>query len=578
MIKQLSAFIGEYKKDVLLSPTFVILEVIMEVLIPYAMAYLIDFGIEPGDMNVIIKLGACLVVAALLSLLFGALAGCYAASGSAGYAKNLRKGLYYKIQDYSFYNIDKFSTGSLITRLTTDITNVQMAFMMIIRLGVRCPVMLVFALIMSFSISARLSLIFLLILPVLAGGLYLIIRKAHPIFESVFRTYDKLNNVVQENLRGIRVVKSFVREDYEKEKFRSISQRIYEQFSKAEKLLAFNGPLMQLCIYSAILLISWFGAVHIVAGNLTTGQLVSLISYAMQVLMSLMMLSLVFVMITISQASAERICEALNETPDITNPAEPQYTVANGDIDFENVGFSYAKDAGKLCLSHIDLHIRSGQTVGVIGGTGSSKSTLVQLIPRFYDVTQGAVKVGGVDVRDYDLQALRQQVAMVLQKNILFSGTVKDNLRWGDAGAGEEEMKEACVMAQADGFVGEFPGGYDYQIEQGGNNVSGGQRQRLCIARALLKKPKILILDDSTSAVDTKTEALIRQAFQSNLAGVTKIIIAQRVSSIMDADQIIVLDHGEINAIGNHQELLANNAIYQEVYYSQTKGGDDHAA
>ena len=578
MIKQLSAYIGEYRKDTILTPTFVILEVIMEVLIPYAMAYLIDFGIEAGNLNVIVKLGACLVAAALISLLFGALSGYYAASASAGYAKNLRKGLYYKVQEYSFYNIDKYSTASLITRLTTDVTNVQMAFMMIIRIAVRCPVMLVFALVMAFSISAKLALIFLLILPVLAGGLFLIIHNAHPIFESVFRTYDKLNNVVQENLRGIRVVKSFVREDYEKEKFCSISQKIYERFSKAEKILAFNSPLMQLCVYAAILLTSWFGAVHIVSGDLTTGQLVSLISYAMQVLMSLMMLSLVFVMITISRASAERISEVLNEVPDIRDSDEPLFTVANGDIDFENVGFSYAKDPNKLCLSNINLHIRSGQTIGIIGGTGSSKSTLVQLIPRFYDVTQGVLKVGGVDVKKYDLHALRQQVAMVLQKNILFSGTIKDNLRWGDATASDERMKEVCEMAQADGFISEFAEGYDYEIEQGGNNVSGGQRQRLCIARALLKKPKILILDDSTSAVDTKTEALIRQAFQQSLAGVTKIIIAQRVSSIMDADQIIVLDHGEIDAIGNHQDLLANNAIYQEVYYSQMKGDDNHAA
>ncbi len=578
MIKQLSRFVGEFKKDAILTPTCVILEVVLEVLIPFVMASLIDQGIEGGNLSVIFKLGTLLIGAALLSLVFGALSGYFAASASAGYAQNLRKALYYKVQDYSFFNMDKYSTASLITRLTTDVTKVQMAFMMIIRIAVRCPVMLTFSLLMAFTVSSRLAWIFVGVIPILGGGLYLIMSNAHPVFEKVFRTYDKLNNVVQENLRGIRVVKSFVREEHEKEKFYSVSQKIYQLFSKAEKILAFNSPLMQFSMYCCILLTSWFGAKLIVGGSLTTGQLVSLISYAMQILMSLMMLSMVFVMITISRASAERIVEALNEVPDIQDNAAPVFTVANGDIVFENVGFSYAKDPQKLCLSNINLQIRSGQTIGIIGGTGSSKSTLIQLIPRFYDVTCGRLLVGGVDVRQYDLTALRRQVAMVLQKNILFSGSVKDNLRWGDETADDSQMEDACRLAQADGFVREFAQGYDYHIEQGGSNVSGGQRQRLCIARALLKKPKILILDDSTSAVDTKTDALIRQAFREQLADTTKIIIAQRVSSVMDADQIIVLEQGQINGVGTHQQLLAENTIYQEVYYSQTKGEDDHVA
>ncbi|MEG2212848.1 MAG: ABC transporter ATP-binding protein [Clostridiales bacterium] len=567
MIKQLAGFVGKYKRDAIFSPVFIVLEVLVEVLIPLIMANLIDFGIEAGNMQIIVKLGVFLIAAAVVSLCFGVLSGYYAASAAAGYAKNLRQALYYKMQDYSAYNIDQYSTASLITRLTTDVSNVQMAFMMVIRIAVRYPVMLIFSLIMAFMINSRLALIFVGIVPILSGGLYLIMTRAHPVFEKVFQTYDKLNNVVQENLRGIRVVKSFVRENHENQKF-----------SKAERILSFNNPLMQFCMYCCMLLISWFGAKMIVGGSMSTGQLVSLIAYTMQILMSLMMLSMVFVMITISRASMERVIQALNEQPDIHDSAAPVLAVPNGDIVFENVNFSYAKDLNKLCLSDINLHIESGQTIGIIGGTGSSKSTLIQLIPRFYDVTAGRLLVGGVDVRDYDLAVLRQQVAMVLQKNILFSGTIKDNLRWGREKAGDEEMIQACKLAQAHDFIMEFPDGYDTYIEQGGSNVSGGQKQRLCIARALLKQPRILILDDSTSAVDTATDALIRKAFREQIPHITKIIIAQRVASVMDADQIIVMDRGRIVAVGSHQQLLEQNNIYQEVYYSQTKGEDDHAA
>ena len=460
-----------------------------------------------------------------------------------------------------------------MTRLTTDITNIQNAYQMIIRVAVRCPVMLVFSLIMAFSINPELSLIFLCCIPVLGVGLYLIMSRAHPIFERVFKIYDKLNNVVQENLRGIRVVKSFVREDYEKEKFDAISEDIYNDFSKAEKILSFNMPLMQFCIYACMLLISWFGARLIVGSSMTTGQLMSLITYTMQILMSLMMLSMVFVMITISRASAERVVEILDEKSDLHNSENPVYEVKNGDIRFDNVEFSYKKGKGKPCLKNINLTIRSGETVGIIGGTGSSKSSLVQLIPRLYDVTKGSVSVGGVDVREYDIETLRNEVAMVLQKNVLFSGTIKENLRWGNENATDEELVHACRLAQADDFIRQFPDGYDTYIEQGGTNVSGGQKQRLCIARALLKKPKILILDDSTSAVDTKTDALIRKAMRTEIPGTTKIIIAQRVSSVENADKIIVLDEGEINAIGTHDELLKTNEIYREVYTSQQKGG-----
>lgn len=573
MIKRLAACVRQYKKDSILTPLYVTMEVVLEVIIPLLMARLIDFGIDGGSMSYIVKMGVALVVAAIISLIFGALSGRSAAIASAGFAKNLRHDMFYNVQGFSFSNIDKFSTASIVTRLTTDITNIQNAYQMIIRIAVRCPVMLIFSLIMAFSINHQLSLIFLACIPILGVGLYLIMSKAHPIFERVFKTYDKLNNVVQENLRGIRVVKSFVREDYEKEKFGTISEDIYNDFSKAEKTLAYNMPLMQFCVFASMLLISWFGARLIVGSTMTTGELMSLITYTMQILMSLMMLSMVFVMITISRASAERIVEVLNEESDLHNPKHPVYEVKDGAIRFDNVEFSYKKGSGKPCLKGINLTINAGETVGIIGGTGSSKSSLVQLIPRLYDVTEGSVSVGGVDVRDYDIETLRNEVAMVLQKNVLFSGTIKENLRWGSENATDEELVHACKLAQADGFITQFPDGYDTYIEQGGTNVSGGQKQRLCIARALLKKPKILILDDSTSAVDTQTDAQIRQAMRDEIPGTTKLIIAQRISSIEDADKIIVLDEGEINAVGTHEELLETNEIYREVYTSQQKGG-----
>ena len=573
MIKRLAGCIREYKKDSILTPIYVTLEVVLEVIIPFLMARLIDYGIDGGSMPYIWKMGITLVIAAVISLIFGALSGRSAAIASAGFAKNLRRDMFYNVQGFSFSNIDKFSTASIVTRLTTDVTNIQNAYQMIIRIAVRCPVMLVFSLTMAFSINPQLSLIFLACIPVLGVGLYLIMSRAHPVFERVFKKYDKLNNVVQENLHGIRVVKSFVREDYEKEKFGNISEEIYQDFSKAEKTLAFNAPLMQFCMFACMLLISWFGARLIVGTSMTTGELMSLITYTMQILMSLMMLSMVFVMITISRASAERIVEVLEEKSDLHNGENPVYAVENGDIRFDHVTFSYKKGKGKPCLRDIDLTINAGETVGIIGGTGSSKSSLVQLIPRLYDVTEGSVSVGGVDVRDYDLETLRNEVAMVLQKNVLFSGTIKENLRWGNETATDEELVHACKLAQADGFIQQFPDGYDTYIEQGGTNVSGGQKQRLCIARALLKKPKILILDDSTSAVDTETDALIRRAMREEIPGTTKLIIAQRISSIQDADKILVLDNGEISAVGTHDELLKDSEIYREVYTSQQKGG-----
>lgn len=575
MIKQLAAHIKDYKTASIKTGIYVSFEVLMEVAIPFLMAYLIDYGIEAGNMNLIIGLGLGMLLAAGLSLFFGLLSAHYAAKASAGYAKNLRQAIFYKVQEFSFTNIDKFSTASLITRQTTDITNIQNAYQMIIRVAVRAPIMLIFSLVMAFSINPELSLIFLAVIPLLGVGLYVIVVKAHPIFEKVFRTYDHLNNVVQENLRGIRVVKSFVREDHEEKKFEEVSERIYQQFSKAEKILAFNAPLMQFAIYTSILLISWFGAQMIVSGYMTTGQLASLITYATSILMSLMMLSFVFVMITISRASAERVVEVLNETVDLENPNSPVTTVKNGNVTFTNVGFSYSNSFDKLCLQDVNLKIASGQTIGIIGGTGSSKSSLVQLIPRLYDVTTGIVEVGDVDVRKYDLQTLRDAVSVVLQKNILFSGTIKENLRWGNKEATDEQMIHACKLAQADEFISAFPDGYDTYIEQGGGNVSGGQKQRLCIARALLKNPKILILDDSTSAVDTRTDALIREAFLKEIPHITKFIIAQRIASVMDADAIIVMEEGRIDAMGSHEELLASNEIYQEVYHSQLKGGND---
>lgn len=569
---------GQYKKDSLLAPTFVIFEVIIEVIIPLLMASMIDYGIVPGDMSFIIKLGAVLIVATIFSLVFGVLSGNYAARASAGFAKNLRQRIFYMVQDFSFFNIDKFSTAGLVTRLTTDITNVQNAYQVIIRVAVRSPVMLIFSLLMAFSINPRLSLVFLAVIPFLGVGFYLIINHVHPVFVRVFRTYDKLNNVVQENLRGIRVVKSFVREEYEKSKFNSVSEKIYQDFSTAEKILAFNAPLMQFSAYCCILLISWFGAKMIVAASLTTGQFVSLIFYISQILMSLMMLSIVFVMIIISRASAERIVEVLTEKSDLTNKENPVLTVKNGAVSFQNVSFSYTKNPDKLCLKNINLEVASGETIGIIGGTGSCKTTLIQLVPRLYDVTLGSVLVGGIDVRNYDIQALREEVAVVLQKNILFSGTVKKNLRWGNKDASDEELVHACKLAQAHDFIMSFPAGYDTYLEQGGSNVSGGQKQRLCIARALLKKPKILILDDSTSAVDTKTEALIRRVLREEISETTRFIISQRVASVMDADKIIIMDNGIIAAVGTHQELLKTNTIYQEVYYSQTRGGHSHDA
>lgn len=579
MVRKLLRSVREYKTSSLLAPLFVTCEVILEVIIPMLMANLIDFGIEAGNMQYILKMGLALVICCIVSLTFGALSGKYAAVASAGFAKNLREDMYNKVQEYSFSNIDKFSTASIVTRLTTDITNIQNAYMMSIRVAVRCPIMLIFALFMAFQINSHLAPIFVIAIPILAVGLVIIISNAKRIFERVFRTYDKLNNVVQENLHGIRVVKSFVREDHETEKFCSVSKEIYQDFSKAEKILAFNAPLMQFCAYGCMLLISWLGAKLIVAsGNnpavgMTTGDLTSMFSYTMQILMSLMMFSMVFVMITISYASMERAEEILDEKSDLHNPENPVYEVKDGSIEFDHVNFVYGKNADKLCLDNVNLKIPSGATVGIIGGTGSSKSTLVQLIPRLYDATEGAVKVGGRDVREYDIESLREEVAMVLQKNVLFSGTIKDNLRWGKEDATDEEMRHVCQLAQADEFIQTFPDGYDTYIEQGGTNVSGGQKQRLCIARALLKKPKILILDDSTSAVDTKTDALIRMAFREEIPNTTKIIIAQRISSVEDADLILVLDDGKINGMGTHEELLANNEIYREVYESQQKGG-----
>ena len=575
IIKTLMKQIKEYKKDTILSPFFVALETVMEVLIPFLMAYLIDDGINKNDMNAIYRIGGLLVICAVLSLVFGILSGKYSAKASAGFAKNLRKSMYHNVQNFSFSNIDKFSTASIITRHTTDITNVQMAFQMIVRIAVKMPLLLIFSLIMTFTINARLSLIFLVMVPFLAIGLYLIATKAHPIFEYTFKVYDKLNEITQENIKGIRVVKSYVTEEKEIDKFNGVSKEIYDNFSKAEKLVALNNPLMQFSADVVIILISLIGGIFIINTSLTTGELTSLISYAMQILMSLMMISMVLVMIMISRASAERIVEILNEESDLKNKENPIMEVKDGSISFENVGFSYAKDKNKECLKDINVEIKSGETVGIIGGTGSSKTTFVQLIPRLFDVTEGSVKVSGVDVRDYDIETLRNQVAMVLQKNVLFSGTIKENMRWGDENATDEEIINACKQAQADEFVRSFPNGYDTYIEEGGTNVSGGQKQRLCIARALLKKPKILILDDSTSAVDTKTDSLIRKAFKEELPNITKLIIAQRISSVQDADKIIVLDGGKINGIGTHEELLESNEIYREVYTSQTKVGDE---
>ena len=577
MIKKLASYVKEYKKYAILTPIFVILEVVMEVIIPLLMAKIIDVGIQNNDIKYILEIGVLLIVSAIMSLIFGMLSGKFAAKASAGYSKNLRKAMFHKIQDYSFENIDKFSTSSLVTRMTTDVTNVQMAFQMIIRILVRGPIMMIFALLMVLSINAKISLIFFIAIPVLGAVLMFITLKAHPNFEKVFKKYDKLNRVVQENLGAIRVVKAYVREKHENKKFKEVNDEVYTNFKKAEKIVAFNAPAMQLTIYTCILLISWIGSKTIVAGGMQTGELSSIVTYAWQILTSLMMLSMVFVMVIMAQSSAERIIEVIDEEPTIKNKENAIKEVKDASIEFENVTFAYSdeEEEGKNALENINLKIKSGETIGIIGGTGSSKSSLVQLIPRLYDVTKGKVKVGGIDVRDYDIKALRDSVAMVLQKNVLFSGTIAENLRWGKKDADEEELQEICKLSQADSFIQEFPSKYDTLLDQGGTNVSGGQKQRICIARAILKQPKILILDDSTSAVDTKTDALIRKAFREKIPNTTKIIIAQRVSSIEDADQIIVLNEGKIDGIGTSKELLETNQIYREVYESQMKGGDD---
>lgn len=575
MNKTLLKSVREYKKQSVMAPLLVVLEVFMEVLIPLEMAKIIDVGIAQGDMNYIIQRGVILVVMAMLALFFGVQAGNMAAVAGAGYAKNLRHDIFYKIQEFSFHNIDHFSTSGLVTRMTTDITNVQMAYMMSIRLLARAPIMVILSWVMTLLLNKKAALLFLIVVPVLGGTLIFIAKKAHPHFIKVFDEYDVLNNSVQENVNASRVVKAFVREDYEVKKFHGISQYVYNLFTKAEKIVAWNSPVMQFVMYTVVILLVLIGGKSIIGGQMETGELTSIIVYALQIIGALMMVTFVFVMIMIAQASTDRITEVLEEVPEMQDKENAVKTVDNGEIVFNHVNFSYAGEGGNLSLKDINLHIESGQTIGIIGGTGSAKSTLVQLIPRLYDVTGGQVKVGGVDVRDYDLKVLRDQVSMVLQKNVLFTGTIYDNIRWGDKDASEEEVKRVCRLAQADGFVQEFPDGYNTQIVQGGNNVSGGQKQRLCIARALLKRPKILILDDSTSAVDTKTDALIRKAFREEIPDTTKIIIAQRISSIEDADQIIVLDDGKVMGVGTSEELLKTNDIYREVYESQVKGGGE---
>ncbi|PWM49929.1 MAG: ABC transporter [Clostridiales bacterium] len=574
MIKELAKRIGEYRLKTALTPVMAALEVACEVAIPLVVAALVDKGIDAGDMSMIKRYGIYLVALAFLSLVFGVLSGRLAAVSSAGFSRNLRRDIFNQVQEFSFRNIDKFSTAGLITRMTTDVGNVQMAFQMLIRIAVRGPLMLIFSMIMAFSLSKKLSLTFAVIVPVLAVGLFLMIKATFPIFDRVFKTYDRLNNIVQENLRGIRVVKAFVREKHEREKFESTSEEIYRDFSKAERIMALNSPLMQFCVYTAMLAIAYFGAKLITANELTTGELMSLLTYTGQIMMSMMMLSMIFVMLTISGASAKRIVEVLAEKSDLTDGANPLTEMKNADISFENVSFSYTDDENKLCLKNINLHIPQGSMVGIIGATGSGKSSLVQLIPRLYDTTRGRITIGGRDVREYELESLRNQVALVLQKNVLFSGTIAENLRWGDENASGEELQKACRIACAEEFIEKFPEKYETHIEQGGTNVSGGQKQRLCIARALLKKPKILILDDSTSALDTKTDASIRAALRADLQEMTKIIISQRISSIKDADFIAVLDAGEINAVGTHEELLRDNAIYREIYQAQQRGGD----
>lgn len=569
--------VREYKKLAMITPILISLEVVIECIIPFITATLVN-EIKGGcDLNTIIKYGIILIVMAFLSLAFGGVAGTTSATAACGYAKNLRKDIFYSIQDYSFENIDKFSTSSLITRMTTDVTNVQNAFMMIIRMAIRSPLMLIFAFVMAFVMGGRMAWIFLVVVPILAIGLGLVIYKTFPLFRKVFKKYDALNKSIQENIKGMRVVKSFVREEYEQNKFEVAAQDVCADFTKAERILAINGPLMQFCMYVVMVFVLSFGSYTIISSrgsDFDIGQFSAILTYSFMILSSLMMLSMVFVMITLAGESAKRIVEVLNEKSTLTNIEKPIYSVKDGSISFENVSFKYSVKAERMVLSNINLQIRSGETIGIVGGTGASKSSLIQLIPRLYDATEGIVKVGGMDVRNYDLDTLRNQVAVVLQKNILFSGTIKENLRWGNKEATDEELVEACKLACADEFINQFPMSYDTYVEQGGANLSGGQKQRLCIARALLKKPKILILDDSTSAVDTKTDAKIRKAFREYIPDTTKLIIAQRTASVEDADRIIVMDGGIINGIGTHKQLLEENAIYREIYYSQNKAGD----
>lgn len=577
MLKDLMKCVREYKKASLQAPVLVSLEVVMECIIPFIISKLVN-EIKAGcELSVIIRYGVILIVMATLSLIFGIGAGNACSTASCGFAKNIRKDMFYNIQNFSFANIDKFSTSSLVTRLTTDISNVQMAYMMIVRIAIRCPLMLVFAFVMAFIMGGKMAVIFLFVIPVLAVGLGLVIRSAMPLFKKVFRKYDRLNASIQENIKGMRVVKSYVREDFEQQKFAAAAEDVCMDFTKAEKILAFNNPLMQFCLYSVMIFVLYFGSYTIITSkglDLDVGQFSALLTYNFQILSSLMMLSMVFVMITMASESARRIVEVLDEKSTLSNPENPVYDVKDGSIDFDNVSFKYSEKADKMALADIDLHIKSGQTIGIIGGTGSSKSSLIQLISRLYDATEGTVKVGGRDVREYDLDTLRNQVAVVLQKNVLFSGTIKENLRWGNKNATDEEMKAACELAQADEFIMRLPNQYDTYIEQGGSNVSGGQKQRLCIARALLKKPKVLILDDSTSAVDTRTDSLIRKGFKEYIPETTKIIIAQRISSVQEADRIIVMDGGKIVDCGTHEELMKTSEIYQEVYESQNKAGD----
>ena len=578
MIKTLARSIREYKKPAILTPLLVIVEVILECIIPFTIANLVNQMQAGCGMDVIVNYGVQLLIMAALSLVFGVAAGNSCATASTGFAKNLRRDMFYRIQDYSFENIDKFSVSSLVTRMTTDIVNVQMSFMMIIRIAIRGPLMLIFSFIMGFVMGGRLAMIFLVTIPLLGVGLVLVIRAAMPIFRRVFRKYDALNDSVQENVQAMRVVKSYVREDYEKKKFSAAAEDDCKDFTKAERIMAINSPMMQFCVYSGMVFVLSYGSYAVITGrglDINVGQMSAMLTYSFQILMSLMMLSMVFVMIAMSAESAERIVEVLSEESTLKSPANAITEVKDGSVDFENVNFKYSKRAERMALADINLHIKSGEVIGILGGTGSSKSSLIQLIPRLYDVTEGSVKVGGVDVREYDLETLRNQVAVVLQKNVLFSGTIKDNLRWGNPNATDEEMVEACRLAQADEFIQQFPNKYETWIEQGGANVSGGQKQRLCIARALLKKPKILILDDSTSAVDTRTDALIRKGFREFIPDTTKIIIAQRVASVQDADRIILMDGGRISAIGNHEELMASSQIYREIYTSQNRAGGD---